>query len=168
MKMRPLSVIARTACDMYAWFMIIFGVVVIIHGDMTPGGGFQGGTVVATFLTLLLVTHGSEFTLHWFNDHIYHAFAYFGLLMFLFLGIGGFGWDLSRTLMYNFISVPDKLVATVQPFLPPSGTVSMMNLAVGIEVTGELSILVVIMFCAIRLFQVREDGTGKETGYDRR
>ena len=57
-EMKPLSVVVRTGCDLFAWFMVIFGAYVIIHGDVTPGGGFQGGAVVATFLAFLLVAYG--------------------------------------------------------------------------------------------------------------
>lgn len=41
--MNPLSVVVRTICDIFAWFLGIFGAYVIIHGHISPGGGFQGG-----------------------------------------------------------------------------------------------------------------------------
>ena len=58
--MNPLSVIARTVCNLFAWFLAVFGLYVIVHGHLTPGGGFQGGAVVATFMAFLLVAHGGS------------------------------------------------------------------------------------------------------------
>ena len=46
--MKPMSVIVRTVCNVFTWFLMVFGAYVIIHGHLTPGGGFQGGAVVAT------------------------------------------------------------------------------------------------------------------------
>ena len=58
--MNPLSVVVRTICDIFAWFMGIFGAYIIIHGHLTPGGGFQGGAVVATMAAFLLVAYGGK------------------------------------------------------------------------------------------------------------
>ena len=77
--MRPLSVIARTACDMYAWFMVAFGAYVIVHGDITPGGGFQGGAICATFLALMLVTQGSTYVSAWLNENFYKVCLFLGI-----------------------------------------------------------------------------------------
>ncbi len=37
-------------------FILLFGLYIILNGDLSPGGGFQGGTILATaFLTIYLV-----------------------------------------------------------------------------------------------------------------
>ncbi len=164
--MRPLSIIARTACDMYAWFMVVFGVYVIVHGDVTPGGGFQGGAITATFLALLLITQGSKVVTGWLNTNIYKFCLFLGLFMFIGFGLMGIGWDFSGTMMLNWATVPHDLLAAVKPWWPPSGTVALMDIAVGIEVTGGLSLILITMFRAIRMSEVQEDGKGKETGHD--
>ena len=99
--MRPLSVIARTACDMYAWFMVAFGAYVIVHGDITPGGGFQGGAICATFLALMLVTQGSTYVSAWLNENFYKACLFLGLFMFIGFGLMGLGWAMDGTMMLN-------------------------------------------------------------------
>ena len=58
--MKPLSIIVTSIGDLFAWFMIVFGVYVINNGHNTPGGGFQGGAIVATFLSFMLVAYGSK------------------------------------------------------------------------------------------------------------
>lgn len=41
--MNPLSVVVRTICDIFAWFMGIFGAYIIIHGHLTPAGASRAG-----------------------------------------------------------------------------------------------------------------------------
>ena len=166
--MRPLSVVARTACSMYGWFMMAFGAYVIVHGDVTPGGGFQGGSICATFLALMLIAHGSDYMNEWLNDNFYKVCLFLGLFMFIGVGLMGLGWAFDGTMMLNWATVPHEMLATVKPWWPPSGTVALMDIAVGIEVTGGLSLILITMFRAVRLEEVVEDGLGKETGHDQR
>ena len=80
--MNPLSVVVRTICNVFAWFMIVFGSYVIVHGHLSPGGGFQGGAIVATFMVLLLVAHGGKRFLDWLEKGCLAAES-IGLLIFL-------------------------------------------------------------------------------------
>jgi len=98
--MKPLSVVVRTVCDFFAWFMVVFGVYVIVHGHLTPGGGFQGGAVVATFVTLLLVAYGGEKVLSWIKVHLLDSLETSGLL--IFLGAGFLG--ISSAFFYNVLA----------------------------------------------------------------
>jgi multisubunit Na+/H+ antiporter MnhB subunit len=40
--------IVRTTADLFFPFCLVFGLYVVVHGHLTPGGGFQGGAVMAT------------------------------------------------------------------------------------------------------------------------
>ncbi|WP_024821978.1 MULTISPECIES: MnhB domain-containing protein [Aminobacterium] len=160
--MKPLSVVVRTGCDLFAWFMVIFGAYVIIHGDVTPGGGFQGGAVVATFLAFLLVAYGWNTLKLWLQESVYNAMLGFGLLCFLVLGFMG----MPASFFYNFVAIPAAEVAkSGHGIIPPSGTIALMDIAVGIEVTGGLSLILVYMFKGIHLFDNYE--IGEESGHDR-
>jgi multicomponent Na+:H+ antiporter subunit B len=164
--MQPLSVIVRTICDIFAWFLAIFGAYVIIHGHLSPGGGFQGGAVVATFLALLLVAHGGKKLLAFVKPGIYSWLETTGLLVFIGTGFAG----LTTVFLYNFLSGRGGLFGAVVPtgpnpgILNSSGTIALMNLAVGLEVIGGLSLIVIYMFKGIRLY---EETGSEETGHDR-
>ncbi|MCH8848755.1 MAG: sodium:proton antiporter [Chloroflexi bacterium] len=41
-------------------FIFVFGVYVLVHGEASPGGGFQAGAIVAAGLVLARLTTGSE------------------------------------------------------------------------------------------------------------
>ena len=46
-----------------AWmvpFIVVFGVYVLVHGEASPGGGFQAGAIVAAAIVLALLTLGRE------------------------------------------------------------------------------------------------------------
>ncbi|MDH7506671.1 MAG: MnhB domain-containing protein, partial [Candidatus Thermoplasmatota archaeon] len=64
--MSKMSKIVRTISNIIFPFIMIFGLYVIAHGHLTPGGGFQGGAVVASGCALLIVAYGSN----WIFDRI--------------------------------------------------------------------------------------------------
>lgn len=43
-------------------FMLLFGLYLLSYGHMSPGGGFQGGVVIASGVILLFVAQGVETT----------------------------------------------------------------------------------------------------------
>jgi len=161
--LRPLSVVVRTGCDFFAWFMIVFGVNIVLHGYMTPGGGFQGGAIIATFLVFLLVAYGGKKVLSWANETIYEIlFEELGLLCFFILAFLG----LNNSFFYNFLAVPLGTVSSgILSIFPSSGTTALMSVAVGIEVTGALSLVILTMFKGIRLFI--QNPPEEELGHDR-
>ncbi|MCB4757385.1 MAG: hypothetical protein LHV69_10225 [Elusimicrobia bacterium] len=55
-----LSLIVRTIARVVARLMLIFGLYVIFHGQITHGGGFAGGVIIALVLILLLLAYGKE------------------------------------------------------------------------------------------------------------
>ena len=59
---RPSSVILSTAQKLLVPLIILFGVYVFANGHLTPGGGFQGGAIIATgFLLILMANPQGDF-----------------------------------------------------------------------------------------------------------
>lgn len=54
------STIVRVICRLVAPFAQIFGLYVILHGHSSPGGGFQGGVILASSFILLAFGNGIE------------------------------------------------------------------------------------------------------------
>jgi multicomponent Na+:H+ antiporter subunit B len=52
------SLIIRVICRLIAPFAQLFGLYVIMHGHSSPGGGFQGGVILASSFMLLAVSDG--------------------------------------------------------------------------------------------------------------
>ncbi|MFA0889621.1 MAG: MnhB domain-containing protein [Synergistales bacterium] len=164
--MNPLSVVARTVCNLFAWFLAIFGIYVIVHGHLTPGGGFQGGAVVATFMAFLLVAHGGEKMQSWVRKDLFTLMECFGLTLFIGAGLLG----MSKTFFFNFLAKAGGVFGGVLPIGPnagalnTSGTIALMNLSVGIEVVGGLSMILLYMFSAAH---PQEPMGREESGHDR-
>jgi multicomponent Na+:H+ antiporter subunit B len=61
-------------------FIVMFGTYVFIHGELSPGGGFQAGAIVASAFVLARLTLG--------NKHSSPRFATRILIWFSSLGVG--------------------------------------------------------------------------------
>ena len=58
--MAGMTVIVRTASRLLFPFIFLFGVYVVFHGHLTPGGGFPGGVIIAASVVMLILAYGIE------------------------------------------------------------------------------------------------------------
>jgi len=159
--MKPLSLIEAYFFNVFGWFMLVFGFYVIKNGHTSPGGGFQGGAIIATFLSFMLVSQGGKRFLAWVREDVYSALETTGLVAFFVFGCMGF----PNSFFYNSLAIPygGKVLSE---WLPYCGTISLMNIAVGIEVIGALSLVVFYMYGSINMVDTGA-GMGGERGHDR-
>ena len=54
------DVIVKTLARVLAPFIMIYALYVIMHGHHSPGGGFQGGVILAASFVLLAISHGLD------------------------------------------------------------------------------------------------------------
>ena len=159
--MKPLSVVVTSVFDVFAWFMIVFGVYIAANGHKIPGGGFQGGAVIATFSSFALAAHGGKRFMAWVREDVYGAMMNMGLLAFFAFGCLGF----PHSFLYNSAAIPYGKKA-LSEWIPYCGTISLMSAAAGFAVTGALSLVVYYMYCGVRMMETGV-GMGGERGHDR-
>lgn len=53
-------IIIRTVSRILIPFIQLFSLYVIAHGDISPGGGFQGGVILASSIILYVIAFGME------------------------------------------------------------------------------------------------------------
>jgi len=153
MKDQGMSVIVRTITRFVYGLIIVFGFYVIMHGHLTPGGGFQGGAVVASAFALLLIAFGSAGLKGRINLHWLQSLEEVGALAFVALGFLGIGTAFFYNLLANsggFLfgaSVPAGPNAGI---LTAGGTVPLMNWAVGLKVMTGIAAVVIIMLVGSR------------------
>jgi len=139
-----MSRVVRTIADVLLVPIVIFGIYLIIHGHLTPGGGFQGGAVVASSLALLIAAYGALG--HHKGD--LSSLESTGLTIFILLAFAGLG----TTVFYNFLAGSGSIFGGTVPDMVSNpgkintgGTVTLMNIAVGMEVTAALSLILWMM-----------------------
>ncbi|MGY4707369.1 MnhB domain-containing protein [Candidatus Bipolaricaulota sp. J31] len=149
-----MSVVVRTVSRVVAPVALAFGAYVIMHGHLTPGGGFQGGAVVASIVALLVAAFGAERWRRWKEALL--SLEDVGALAFVILAFLGVG----ATFFRNVLAGGGGLFGAPVPQLGPNpgalntaGTLPLMNWAVGLKVIAGLGAVVLLL----GLFG-REDG----------
>ncbi len=108
--------------------IVALGLYVILHGTLTPGGGFQGGIVLACAPAVVMLA-GRYLTLRReAPEWALEAFESTGALAYALIGIGGLVF--ATDYLQNFL--PSGTAGR----LFSAGTMPLNSLAVGIEVTG--------------------------------
>ena len=54
------QIIIRTVSRILIPFIQLFALYVIAHGDLSPGGGFQGGVIIGSSIILYVIVFGIE------------------------------------------------------------------------------------------------------------
>ncbi len=141
--------IIRSAADFLYPFVLIFGFYVVIHGHLTPGGGFQGGAVIATGIALMVVANRHAEIQKKFRQVIFNVCELLGLLIFGLLGLGGI--LAGKSFMTNWLANGAGLFGQAVAFGPnggqlnTGGLIPVLNMAVGLEVLGALSMIIFYM-----------------------
>ena len=58
--MEGMSTIVKKVSQLLAGLIFMYGIYIILHGHLTPGGGFAGGAIVAGSFILLILAFGSS------------------------------------------------------------------------------------------------------------
>ncbi len=83
------SVIVKFIVALMFPLIILFGLYVILHGEDTPGGGFQGGTVIAASLILFSIVFGFRHALKKLPPKLREFFENAAPLTFFAVGMLG-------------------------------------------------------------------------------
>jgi multicomponent Na+:H+ antiporter subunit B len=123
----------------------ILGMYVVIHGAITPGGGFQGGVILAC-PSLLLFFAANMRGFERFHPSAPWEFAQ-GLAITLFLAFGFAGMLLGRGFLQNIL--PRGVSATV----PSAGTIPVLNMIVGPAVATAIVLVALELATQLTEFQ---------------
>ena len=141
-----LSKIVRTVANQLIPFILIFGLYVIVHGHLTPGGGFQGGAVIVSGVVMLLVAFSSQELKKSLRERLLSIMESSGALIFIGLAFAG----ISIVFFYNFL-VGTPIFGRIPATGPgpgdiwTGGFIPLMNIAVGLKVVAGLSAVVLAM-----------------------
>jgi len=142
-----MSKIVKTTANISFPFIVIYGLYIIAHGHLTPGGGFQGGAIIASGLALLLVAYGSDWIMDKIEESklsILESLGALGFISVAFLGFifgGVFFTNFIVGMPILFGGIPVSTAADINT----GGTLPLMNFAVGLKVIAGLFAIVLVM-----------------------
>ena len=146
------QVISRCGADALLPFALVYALYVILHGHLSPGGGFQGGVLMVALVALVYMGHGYERTVETFSYHLLHTVEGCASIFYVALGLLGVavGAHFAENVLYTHGAIGD---------LYSSGTIFWMNVTVGVKViTGVGSIALLLL----GLLQEKDAVSGKE------
>jgi len=139
-----MTVVVRTISRVLLPVGLSFGGYVIMHGHLTPGGGFQGGAVAASALAMVIVAFGAASLKE--KKGLLSTLESLGGVAFAALGFLGLG----VTFFANVLAGAGGLFGRPVPYGPnpgdlnTAGTLPLMNWAVGFKVLAGLSAVVLL------------------------
>jgi len=141
-----MSLVVKTVARLLAAFILLFGVDIVLHGHLTPGGGFSGGVIVGCAFILLTLAEGRTVARRAASDGAAAILDSAGALLFLALAVGGLCLSREAVFFRNFIET-----AQAQWFrLWSSGIVLLANVGIGLKV-GMSLLLVFSVLAALRV-----------------
>jgi multicomponent Na+:H+ antiporter subunit B len=81
------SRIVKTVSRTIIPFIFLFGIYIIIHGHLSPGGGFQGGVIMAMGVILIIISYGYNIFRNYSNS--LSLIETLGVTFFILMGLIG-------------------------------------------------------------------------------
>jgi len=123
----PSSLVLSTGCKFLFPFILLFGTYIFIHGHLTPGGGFQGGAIIASGFLLIYLSCPKKRI----NEARFKVTESIAGLTFVITGILGLAFG--GYFLFNFLP---KGVANT---LFSAGIIPIIYIAIGFKVGAELA-----------------------------
>jgi multicomponent Na+:H+ antiporter subunit B len=81
------DIVVKTVCRILVPLIQLFGLYVIAHGHGSPGGGFQGGCILAASFVLILVTFDLAEAKKRLSEKLNNFYNSFGVFMYAWTGL---------------------------------------------------------------------------------
>jgi len=126
---KGMSLIVKVITRLTVGLILLFGIYIVLHGHVSPGGGFAGGVIIALSFVHLVIAYGKDVALKKLPKKVMSFFESTGALLFLGIAMLGF---LGGYFFLNFLSKG-------KPFsLFSAGTIPLSNIAISLKVGAGL------------------------------
>jgi multisubunit Na+/H+ antiporter MnhB subunit len=132
--MKGMTLIVKKTTQLISGMIFMYGIYVVLHGHLTPGGGFAGGVIIAGSLILITLAYGGEFfrlVKEELETTIVESFA---TIMVILTATGGFLFGTG--VFFNNFLPKGRLGELVS-----AGVLPLYNIFVGIEVAASIFII---------------------------
>jgi len=129
--MHGMTSIVKTVTRLIVGVIFIYGVYIILHGHISPGGGFAGGAIIAGALILLILAFGGRTMKLRREEAESSILESFAILLFLLMGVAVLFLG-TKVFFSNYLPHGElgELIS--------AGVIPLYNIAVGIEVAAAL------------------------------
>ncbi len=140
--MKGMTIIVKKTTQILAGMIFLYGAYVVIHGHLTPGGGFAGGVIMAGAFILVTLAFGSGFLN--LKKEVTESTITENISMLMVILLSATGLLLSARIFFlNFL--PKGTLGE----LISAGVLPLYNIFVGIEVASSIFII----FLALVIFR---------------
>ena len=119
------------------WMMLLYGIYLVLHGHLTPGGGFGGGVIFALAFLSIFLAYGRTYTGEWLHIRVLNHAESAAILLFLVVGL--LGLTFGGAFLANFVSHGTLFN------LVSAGTIPILNILIGVKVGSSLFLAVWVL-----------------------
>lgn len=127
---KGMTLIVKTITRLTVGLIFMYGVYIVLHGHISPGGGFAGGVIIALSFIHLMLAYGKETALQKLSKGLASTLESTGALMFISIALLGF---IGGYFFLNFFpskGVPFKFLS--------AGIIPLCNIAIALKVGAGL------------------------------
>ena len=129
--MKGMSLIVKKVAQLITGFIFLYGIYIIVHGHLTPGGGFAGGAIIAGAYILQILAFGKDPNILRKKETGSSLSESISILIVLMLATAGLLIG-TKVFFHNFLPA-GKIGELVS-----AGTIPLYNIFIGIEVASAL------------------------------
>jgi multicomponent Na+:H+ antiporter subunit B len=140
--MKGMTLIVKKTTQLIAGIVFLYGIYIIIHGHLTPGGGFAGGVIIAGSFILLILANGSDYIKLTAEETGTTLVENLSVFIALLIALAGLLLG-TRAFFLNWLpkGIPGELVS--------AGVIPLYNIFIGIEVAASI----LTIFLALVIFK---------------
>ncbi|MFA5101238.1 MAG: MnhB domain-containing protein [Candidatus Omnitrophota bacterium] len=137
-----MSLVVKTTTRAMIGVILLYGIYIVLHGHISPGGGFAGGFIIALAYVLFLLAFGKEESLKKFPKPLITLLESLGAIIFLVIALLGF---IGGYFFFNWLPKGTKFQ------LLSAGTIPITNIAlalleVSLGIFGIFLVLVLLKY----------------------
>ena len=135
-KEQGMSLIVKTITRLTVGLILLYGIYIVLHGHVSPGGGFAGGVIIALSFIHLMLAYGKEAAFKKLSQQAASYLESLGAILFLSIALLGF---VGGYFFLNFISKGEAFS------LFSAGIIPLCNIAIGLKVGAGLFAIFVVL-----------------------
>lgn len=124
-----MSVIVKSVTRIITGMILVFGISIVAHGHLSPGGGFAGGVIIALSFVLLMLAFGQGVATSRLTKNIASNLESIGAFMFLLIALCGF---LGGSFFMNVLKKGTRFELFSAGTIPLSNYVISLKVGVGL------------------------------------